>query len=305
MMMVSAHRDTVSAGRGGKRVLLGVGLVLIVAIVVLIVAALALSGVSLAGDPTALARVTVQPLGGTIQRVQAFGPDGRRVPLAIQGGRLTPLEPLTPGERVSVDVVVRRPGWLGWGLGSERNEHLTLTAPAAHVTERWMTVTAGSEVHVSFDQPVSAVAYGSAGSLIRHTFRATHSSVSLGPQPTTGSTEIAAAPRPWETLGTPMQVSWFPRSDTTVMATIPASGAPISPYTALRLTFSKPVSEALGHSRPALSPSVTGEWRETDSHTLLFTPSGYGAPLGSQLHVQLPRAVAVTGSGGSGLRTTN
>ncbi|HEY5195044.1 MAG TPA: L,D-transpeptidase family protein [Solirubrobacteraceae bacterium] len=305
-MATSAHREAGSTGHRRKRVLLGMGIVVVVAIVAVIVAALALSGVSLASDPTALARVSVQPLGGTIEHVQAYGPNGQRVPLAVEAGRLTPLKRLTPGEQVSVDVAVRRPGWLGWALGSRRNEHLTLSAPVAHVTERWMTVPAGSAVRVSFDQPVSAVAYGSTGSLThRHTLGHTQSSVSLGMQPATGSTEIAAAARTWETVGAPTQVSWFPRSHTTVMATIPASGAPISPYTALRLTFSKPVSDALGSDRPTLSPSTPGHWHETDSHTLVFTPSGFGAPLGSQLHVQLPREVAVTTGGGDGLRTTS
>jgi peptidoglycan hydrolase-like protein with peptidoglycan-binding domain len=302
---MSAHGEALSTGHSRKRVLLGMGIVVIVVIFALAVAALALSGVSLAGDPTALARVSVQPLGGSIEHVNAFGPHGQKVPLTVEGGRLTPLRRLTPGEQVSVDVEVRRPGWLGWALGATRNEQLTLRAPVAHVKERWMTVPAGAAVHVSFDQPVSAVAYMSAGKLTHHTLRDSQSSVSLGSQPATGSTEIAAAARPWETVGAPMQVSWFPRSHTTVMASIPALGAPISPYTKLRLTFSKPVSDALGSSRPTLSPSTPGHWHETDSHTLVFTPSGYGAPLGSQLHVQLPREVAVTTGTGDGLRTTS
>jgi peptidoglycan hydrolase-like protein with peptidoglycan-binding domain len=302
---MSAHGEALSTGHSRKRVLLGMGIVVIVVIVALAVAALALSGVSLAGDPTALARVSVQPLGGSIEHVHAFGPHGQKVPLTVEGGRLTPLRRLTPGEQVSVDVEVRRPGWLGWALGATRNEQLTLRAPVAHVKERWMTVPAGAAVHVSFDQPVSAVAYMSAGKLTHHTLRDSQSSVSLGSQPATGSTEIAAAARPWETVGAPMQVSWFPRSHTTVMATIPASGAPISPYTKLRLTFSKPVSDALGSSRPTISPSTPGHWHEIDSHTLVFTPSGYGAPLGSQLHVQLPHEVAVTTGTGDGLRTTS
>ena len=50
------------------------------------------SGITLAADATALARVEVQPLGGTLERVQAFGPDGRRIPLVVQNGRLTPRE---------------------------------------------------------------------------------------------------------------------------------------------------------------------------------------------------------------------
>ena len=46
------------------------------------------------------------------------------------------------------------------GVGHERNEHLTLHAPVAQVNEPWMTVPAGSDVHVSFDMPVSMVVYG-------------------------------------------------------------------------------------------------------------------------------------------------
>jgi len=297
-------RAAASSGRGRNRALVGIGALAVVVIVALVVAVLAWSGVTLASDSTALARVTVQPLGGTIERVQAFGPGGQRVALAMDGGRLTPLKRLTPGERVSVDVEVRRPGWLGWALGSEHDEQLTLRAPVAHVTERWMTVPTGSAVRVSFDQPVSAVAYGSTGYLVHHALVGTQSSISLGVEPATGTTEVAAAARPWESLGPPTHVSWFPRSSSPVMATIPAAGARISPATAIYLTFSKPVSEVLGTVRPRLSPSTQGHWREANSHTLVFTPSGFGAALGSQLRMELPRAVAVTAGAGDGLRTT-
>ena len=98
-----------------------------------------------------------------------------------------------------MDVTVRRPGWIGWALGHTRTEHLTLPAPVAQVSEHWMTVPPGSPVHVSFDGPVSAVAYGSTGSLAQHTLSGAQSSVSLGTQPATGAVEIAAAARPWET----------------------------------------------------------------------------------------------------------
>ena len=281
------------------------GLTIIVIVVLLAIAALLFSGATLAGDSTALARVTVQPLGGKIERVQAFGPDGRRVPLTVEGGRLTPLKRLIPGEQVSVDVEVRRPGWLGWALGAERNEHLTLQAPVAQVKEPWMTVPAGSDVHVSFDMPVSTVVYGTTGAVRSHTLSGAQSTISLGAQPETGTTEIAVAPRPWETVGAPTQVSWFPPSDSPVMVSLPAAGARISPATHIHLTFSKPVSEVLGSSRPRLSPSTQGSWHETNSHTLVFVPSGFGAALGSRLRVQLPRTVAVTASTGSGLRSTS
>jgi hypothetical protein len=271
----------------------------------LAVAALAWSGVTLAGDSTALARVTVQPLGGKVEHIQAFVAGGQRLPLAVNGGRLTPLKQLTPGERVSVEVEVRRPGWLGWALGSQHSERLTLRAPVAHVTEPWMTVRTGSEVRVSFNEPVSAIAYGSTGDLTRHAVSGAQSSISLGPQPETGTTEVAAAVRPWEKVGAPTQVSWFPSSHAPVMVTIPALGAPIAPATAIHLTFSKPVTEVLGSNHPRLSPSTPGHWSEANSHTLVFTPSGFGAALGSQVHVQLPREVGVTGGTAGGLRMTN
>src|SRR5580692_802254 len=305
MAWVSARREATSIRSGWKRALLGVAATMLVAVVAVAVAALVLSGVTLAGDPTALARVTVQPLGGRIEHVQAFGPGGKRVPLAIDSGRLTPLKRLTPGEQVSIDVEVRRPGWLGWALGAQHSDHLTLRAPVAQVTEHWMTVPANSQVRVSFDQSVSAVSYTSTGGSTHRTLSAGQRSVSLGTQPATGAIEIAAAARPWERTGTPAQVSWFPPSRAPVMVSLPAAGTRISPATPIYLTFSKPVSEVLGSSLPRLSPSTPGHWRETNSHTLAFTPAGFGAALDSALHVQLPHPVAVTDGTGAQLRTTN
>jgi peptidoglycan hydrolase-like protein with peptidoglycan-binding domain len=306
MAIGSAHGGAVPLGHGRRRFLLGIAAGALAVIAVLVVAVLALSGVTLASDSTALARVSVQPLGGSIEQVRAYGPGGRSVPLAIKDGRLTPLRRLRPGEQVSVDVEVRRPGWLSWALGERRSEHLTLRAPVARVTEHWMTVPTGSAVRVSFDRPVSAVAYGDTSGLsTHHALSGSQSAVALGPQPATGSVEIAAAARPWETVGAPTQVSWFPPARTPVLATIPAAGSQIAPASRLYLTFSKPVSEVLGSARPQLIPATPGSWHETDSHTLAFFPSGLGAALGSTLRVQLPHPVAVTAGGGSGLRTTS
>jgi len=305
MASALTHHDVMPKRSGLTRALLGVAIVLAVAIVAVVAAVLAFSGVTLAGDSAALARVTVQPLGGTIEHVQAFGPNGHSLPLAIHDGRLTPLKRLTAGEQVSVDVVVRRPGWLGWALGAQRSEHLTLRAPVAQVTEHWMTVRPGSAVQVSFDRPVSAVTYASTGDPTHRTLSGTQSSVSLGTQAATGTVEIAAAARPWERTGKPTQVSWFPPSRSPVMVSLPAAGGRTSPTTPIDLTFSKPVSEVLGSDRPRISPSTPGHWREPNSHTLVFTPSGFGAALGSQLRVQLPHPVAVTAGAGSALRTTS
>jgi len=293
-----------SSGHGRSRVLLGVAVPIIVVVAAFAVAATTLSGVTLASDSTALARVSVQPLGGTIERVEAFGPGGRQIPISMVGGHLTPLRRLTPGEVVTVDVQVRRPGWLGWALGSEHTEQLTLRAPVAQVSAQWLTVHPGSAVQVSFDQPVSAVAYGNTGSFVNHTL-GSRSTISLGAQPATGTMDVAAAARPWERLGPPSQVSWFPPSSSPVMATIPVAGTHIGPATKLYLTFSKPVSEVLGEGHPRLSPSTPGHWHEVNSHTLAFIPSGFGAAFSSQVRLQLPHPVAVTAGTGDGLRTTS
>lgn len=305
MAWVSTRREAMSVRSGWTRALLGVTAAVLVVVIAVAVAALVWSGVTLAGDPAALARVSVQPLGGSIEHVQAFGPGGKSVPLAISGGRLTPLKRLTPGELVSIDVQVRRPGWLGWALGEQQSEHLTLTAPVAKVTEHWMTVAADSQVRVSFDQPVSAVSYTTTGRPIRRKLGRGQKSVSLGTQSATGTVTIAAAARSWERTGKPTQVSWFPPSRSAVMVSFPAAGSHIGPATPLELTFSKPVGEVLGSSRPRLYPSTPGHWHEANSHMLVFTPTGLGAALGSTLRVQLPHPVAVTAGAGSVLRATS
>ena len=161
---------------------------------------------------------------------------------------------MTPGEKVSVDAVVRRPGWLGWALGDERHEHWTVHAPVAGVSERWLTVRPGSTVRVRFDAPVSAAAYGTPGHLRRVRLGSAESWVALPRRSATGTIEVAAAARAWERLGEPVPVSWFPSSELPVAVVRPSPSAPLGPATPIRLTFSEPVSDVLGSARPAVSP---------------------------------------------------
>ena len=41
---------------------------------------------------------------------------------------------MTPGERIDVEVVARRPGTLSWAPGDTRREHLTVTTPVVRPT---------------------------------------------------------------------------------------------------------------------------------------------------------------------------
>ena len=250
------------------------------------------SGATLAADGVALARVEVQPLGGSLVSARAFSPDGSGIPLSVGAGRLLPRRLLSPGESVTVVVVVRRPAWLGWVLGHARTERLTVRAPLPALAQRWLTVASHEALRLRFGEPVDRVSYqtGRRRQLIS---AAGGRVVSLGRQAPSGTVMISSAARRWERLGAPVRVIWFPASRLPVVLVSPSTAGAISPRAPIRLTFSRPLSEAIGASRPRFSPSVRGGWRTSDSHTLTFTPSGYGFPFASALRLQLPREFSV------------
>jgi hypothetical protein len=290
-------RPRASAGRG-PRLLAFAGAALLIVMAVFAAVLLLWSSVHLGSDPEALARIELDPLAGTFVRARAFGPKGHAIPLTVRGGRLTPSILLAPGERVSVEVTVRRPGWLGWALGKERHKRLTLVTPTVSVTDRWLTTQPGSRPRVRFDEPVRKVAYGRRGHLVRHAAGRDPRELLLDRHAPAGTVELAAAVRSWERLGGPVSVSWFPPSAEAQATTSPAAGATITPVTPIRVTVSRPLASVLGHRpHPALSPSVPGLWTRTDSHTLTFTPARAGIPLGTQLELGLPSGVKPAAGG--------
>jgi peptidoglycan hydrolase-like protein with peptidoglycan-binding domain len=281
-----------------RRSLLGLAGALILILAIFAIAALAMSGATLSTDPVALARYEIGAFGGTIEQVHAYGRHERPIPMSVHDGKLMPKTRITPGERVSIDLIVRRPGWLGWLVGDEDHQDLTLRAPAAQVRSRWLTVGAATP-RVSFNQPVRNVAYGVPGHFHDVMFAQPRSSVSLGSRQEAGTVLVASAARPWERLSPPQHVTWFPASSAPIVASSPAPGTNISPATPLRLTFSRPVAQVLGSARPTLSPNVSGAWRQADSHTLVFTPTGYGAGLDTSLSAELPRQLEIIQPGGA------
>ena len=280
--------------------LLGSAAVLAVAIAGFVVLVAVWSGATLSADPAALAKVGLQPFAGKLVRATAFAPNGSAIPLAVDDGRLEPLAKVTPGELISVDVVVRRPGWLSWALGSDRAERLTVRAPLAGVRSRWLTLAAGAPLRIAFDQPVRVVSYARPGQRpVQLALPAPASTVELPVLSGAGTVEVSAAVRSWERLSAPTAVTWFPSARTPVLVADPAPGADISPRQPIRLTFSQPLASVMGSSRPALEPATPGSWHEVDSHTLVFTPSGLGAPLGTTMRLTLSRAVALTNASGA------
>ncbi|HEY7397196.1 MAG TPA: L,D-transpeptidase [Gaiellaceae bacterium] len=268
--------------RRGLWVALGLVLVLVAAAAAAVVL---FSGVRLDGDRSALARVVLQPFAGSVESVTASDADGR-IALLERDGRLVPRRKVVPGETVAITVVVRRPGWLAWALGDRRTERLTVKTPVANVRGRWVTVPSGARPRVRFDDAVSEVAFGATR---------VHVDGSVAVVPTrlrAGTVEVAAAARPWEELGEPVRVTWFPQASEPVVLAQPAPNANVTPLTPLRLTFSQPVANVLGGEDPTVSSNVRGSWATVDTHTLVFRPSGrFGMPFASDLHVKLPSGV--------------
>ncbi|HET8528550.1 MAG TPA: L,D-transpeptidase family protein, partial [Gaiellaceae bacterium] len=114
-----------------------------------------------------------------------------------------------------------------------------------------------------------------------------------------GSIEVAAAARPWERLGPPVRVTWFPRSSRPVVLASPGPGAHTDPLHPILLTFSAPVASVLGKRTPRVVPAVPGTWTTLDPHTLLFRPSGTGAPFDSRLSVRFPSPLVVASADGT------
>ena len=231
-------------------------------------------------------------------------PHGKTVPVELRGDTVWPLVRLRPGERLTVTVVSRRPTWIGWLVGGKETRTMTVVTPKAHIRATLLRPKRGSPVLVSFAEPVSRIAIGG-GRL--HRLASGRSVVPLGVlatgRATAGTTTVAAAVRPWETLSEPADVSWFvPGSRTSVVAE-PSAGSRISPLSPLTLTFARPISSVLGSRLPRFEPAMPGHWVQVDSNTLSFRPAGLGYGLGGTVRVSVPgESIAWNVAGGSMLR---
>lgn len=260
------------------------------------------SGASLGADDEALARVHLSTFGGTVTGARVVTASGKTVPLVRTGDLLTPAKQLASGQQVRVTVDVRRPGIVAWALGKVRHEHLTLRTPQASVASRWIDAGADGTVRVPFDGTVERVSYVLGHQASERRLATPGTTVSLGRPAAAGSVKIAASARPWLRLDHQATVDWFPKAKVPVAIVSPRPGGLRGPAEPIRLTFSVPVRQALGGARPGLSPSTPGRWTTPDSHTLVFTPSGYGTGFGQAVHVTLPRTIGIAGRDGRDVR---
>ena len=59
------------------------------------------------------------------------------------------------------------------------------------------------------------------------------------------------------------------------------------------------MKKIFGSEDPKLSPEVPGKWATKNRHTVVFTPSGFGAPLAAEMKVELPEKLGIVQSDGS------
>ena len=286
-----------------RRVWLTTAIVVVAACGALAVAALvAWPSPHLTASSDALGRIALPRFAGRVSAVEVRSATGVPVPVRLRGTTLWPAGRLAAGERLTVDVTVRRPGWVAWLIGHTARRSFSVETPQAHLLGRWLQVQSGAPVTVAFDAPVTLVSFG--GTPAR-TLGSPRSVVPVGVvasgADSAGSVEVAAAARSWESLPPPARVSWFPARPYPQLLAEPAPGASLAPAGTLTLTFSSAASDVLGAALPKLTPAVPGRWRRVDAHTLAFRPSGYGFGLGSDVRVALPVGVHLAGHAGVSL----
>jgi hypothetical protein len=274
------------------------GLVLAVlaglAVVALIISS---SKASLTADGTAIAKIGLPLGGGKIESVSVVtGPDGRQVaiPFYVRGDRIWPRGLIAANTPLSVDVVVRRPGWIAWLAGHTQRLHLTITTPVASLRSHYITLRHGAPLSLHFKQPISVYTLGPPGHAKRHVLASPQSVITLPRTADAGTLFISAAPRAWEKSRI-ASVSWFPAGGAATVVANPAPGTTIESGTPITLTFSKPVAKALGSHLPPVSPATQGTWHTLNSHAIVFRPQGYGYGLGAKVKVALPSQVRLVG----------
>src|SRR5207248_546771 len=109
------------------------------------------------------------------------------------------------------------------------------------------------------------------------------------------SVDVSAVVRTWQRQPPATTVTWFPPGQHVRALVTPRPGSRLSLTTPLRLRFSAPVTTVLHGRRPSFKPWIDGRWQVTDSHTLVFTPRGFGFGFDSGIRLRLPAAIQPIG----------
>lgn len=268
---------------------------------------MAIAGAWLFGRPSlsvgvsdqALIKVNVGGIGTHLSSIHASYA-GKPLPLEHSAGGLVPTAKLPQGRAVQVTATAKSPSWLGWLVGNDVSATTTLHTPAASPSSSVAFTSTAGTVPVSFDHPVVVVEYAAPGGTTRVRHLASPSTtvdLAVPSRAAGGQLEVNATPQAWENpTPAPTTVTWFASQGTRGPMAIadPAPGiTQAAPNAAVSLTFSRPVADVLGSSRPTISPAVTGSWSQRGANTLVFVPNGFGFGLGTQVTVSFTRPVNV------------
>ncbi|MHB8659415.1 MAG: L,D-transpeptidase family protein [Solirubrobacteraceae bacterium] len=273
----------------------GCALVLVLVVIAAGAVLVLSSRATLSADGVALARVGMPFGGATIQSVSVVsGAHAAPIPSSLRGHLIWPKRLLAAHHFVSIEVTIKRPGWISWIAGSTEHLRLTLMTPSTSLSSRFLTLRAGAPLKLTFRSPVAVVSYGQPGRLVRHVLQRPSRQIAVPRVAQAGTISVAGAPRSWETSA-PTLVSWFPSGSAASAVATPAPGSTILPQSRIMLTFSRPIAQALGSQRPPVSPSTPGTWHTLNSHQMVFEPEGYGYGLGAKVTIGLPSGVKLIG----------
>ncbi len=292
-----AARSSDGKGRRGKRIVVIAGATLFVVIGAVGALLFVESQASIDPGATALADVQLPP-GATLIAISATDTHRQPVALIQSGSSVIPAHPTPPGTVITVRATVHNGLPARWILGSTSQIIATITTPVARISSPVVqTVPAGSPVAVSFSQPIARAAITPADAAVTTVHSAIGLRVVAIPHAgANGTAQVAAAARAWETLPAPVQVAWFaPNVKTQVLAS-PSASSPMTPFTPILLTYSKPIAGIPGALHARISPPSPGAWRAVDSRTVAFTPAGAGFAPDSVIHLTLPAGTEVAGA---------
>jgi peptidoglycan hydrolase-like protein with peptidoglycan-binding domain len=289
-------RLTARPRRFGRGPFIAAGILLVVVVGVLAAGALVLvsAKASLTSDSDALASIGLPLGGGKVQSVVVTGPHSRPIPFQLRGQKIWPSRTIPAHTLVSIDVVVKRPGWVAWLAGKTQHLRLRVMTPSASLLEHYQTLRSGEPLTLRFKEPVRVIEVGAAGHATRRVLRTPLSVIKLHQSASAGTVTVAAQMRAWETSPSTV-VSWFPAGAATAAVAVPAPGSQITSGTPITLTFSKPVATVLGNHRPPVTPATAGTWRTLNTHTIQFQPSGFGYGLAAKVAIALPNDVRLVG----------
>ena len=214
------------------------------------------------------------------------------VPVQVEGGACSRGKVFKPAPRVTVGPHrSSRPGWAGWLVGSNRAptlpDHDAERAPGGPLDPDQARPARHPLVrHPGQHRLVSASRRPSSS---RSPGRPSRSDLVASGTHTAGAVAVAAVPRTWELLPGPAG-QLVPGAALPAAAGLAETGNAHRPEARAHAHLLESGRGVLGASRPRVTPALPGGWRLLDAHTIAFRPRGLGFPLGTEVHIRLPRA---------------